>query len=74
MQTAAASHLAIGATSVTAGKAISQLIGQAVSQMCRNCSGIPMARNVATPVTMQDIIPDRKKLNARCAKRAGIML
>jgi hypothetical protein len=63
----------MGATTVTAGKAINQLTGQAVSHRCNTSLARPTARNVATPVIMKDIIPDRKKLKVRCAKRAGIM-
>ena len=32
---------------------------------------MPATRNVARPETMNDIIPDRSKPNARCSKRFG---
>jgi len=47
---------------VTAINAIGQLMGHALSQRIGRSDTKPTTLNVATPVIIKDIIPERKKL------------
>lgn len=61
----------IGATTRTTQNATGQLKLQEIIHEPKKTSLRPMARNVAIPDTMHDIIPERMSPNKTCAKRAG---
>ena len=61
-----------GATTRTVGNATAQEDIQDDPHKPMNVSLNPMARNVAMPETISDIIPDRRKPNRNGAARGGM--